>query len=257
MSAKLMGQVFDLDLPPNEKFVLIAYYDHAAHNGRDIFPAIGLVASKTGYSEREVQRVTRMLESNRFLIADGIGPHGVHKWRAPVKKTVNRAGKEEWDLIDPRGDNMTPQGLMPEVPPTGGGDNLSPQDEPGVTSVQGGGDIGASGGVTPVSPKPSISTTDEPEEEEPRRGEDPEPYLRVLDHMAPNWMPLAKPREWEQMREELERATFVLDGTVLRITDLGARCSYFARWLPQVAERDLRVVGSVVQSPFQSIICEP
>ena len=81
MSVKIMGLVWDLDLPQNEKFVLLAYADHADHNGRNMFPAVETVAKKTGYSERTVQRTTRSLEEKGYLIADGKGPKGTNKWK--------------------------------------------------------------------------------------------------------------------------------------------------------------------------------
>ena len=71
MSVKIMGLVWDLDLPQNLKFVLLAYADHSDHSGRNIFPAVASIAKKTGYSERSVQRITRELESLGYLIADG------------------------------------------------------------------------------------------------------------------------------------------------------------------------------------------
>lgn len=81
MSVKIMGIVWDLDLPQNEKFVLLAYADHADHDGRNIFPAIATIAKKTGYSERSVQRTTKELEEKGYLIADGKGPRGTNKWK--------------------------------------------------------------------------------------------------------------------------------------------------------------------------------
>ena len=81
MSVKIMGLVWDLDLPQNEKFVLLAYADHADHDGRNIFPAVQTIAKKTGYSERSIQGITRTLEEKGFLIADGKGPKGTNKWK--------------------------------------------------------------------------------------------------------------------------------------------------------------------------------
>ena len=81
MSVKIMGLVWDLDLPQNEKFVLLAYADHADHNGRNMFPAVETIAKKTGYSQRSVQRTTHSLEEKGYLIADGKGPKGTNKWK--------------------------------------------------------------------------------------------------------------------------------------------------------------------------------
>jgi len=81
MSVKTMGLVWDLDIPQNEKFVLLAYADHADHNGRNMFPAVATIAKKTGYSERSVQRTTRSLEQKGYLVADGKGKNGTNKWK--------------------------------------------------------------------------------------------------------------------------------------------------------------------------------
>jgi len=81
MSVKIMGLVWDLDIPQNEKFVLLAYADHADHNGDNMFPSVALVAKKTGYSERSVQRTTRSLEEKGYLVANGKGPNGTNKWK--------------------------------------------------------------------------------------------------------------------------------------------------------------------------------
>ena len=57
MSAKLMGQVWDLDLPHNQAWVLMALADHADHEGNNVYPGLGLLRYKTGYSERQIRRV--------------------------------------------------------------------------------------------------------------------------------------------------------------------------------------------------------
>lgn len=120
MSVKIMGLVWDLDLPANEKFVLLAYADHANHDGSNIFPAVDSIARKCSYSDREVQRITHSLEEKGFLVSDGQGPHGTNKWRF-------------------------------------GGDILSPVKLSGVTSATSRGDIATGEGVTPMSPEPSLT----------------------------------------------------------------------------------------------------
>jgi DnaD/phage-associated family protein len=84
MSVKIMGFVWDLDIPQNEKLVLLAYADHASHDGSNIYPAVSTIAKKTGYSERSVQMITRALEGRGYLVSDGQGTHGTNKWRIPL-----------------------------------------------------------------------------------------------------------------------------------------------------------------------------
>lgn len=62
-----MAAVWDLKLSPAEKLVLLAYADHADHEGRNIYPALETVAEKTGYSRRQVIRITQALVSGQYL----------------------------------------------------------------------------------------------------------------------------------------------------------------------------------------------
>jgi hypothetical protein len=68
MSGKIMGQVWDLDLPHNKLIVLLAMTDHADHEGNNIFPSMELIAWKTGYSERQVRRIIQSLEKDKLLV---------------------------------------------------------------------------------------------------------------------------------------------------------------------------------------------
>ena len=71
-----MGGVWELNLPPNEKFVLLAMADHADHAGRNVRPSVRMVATKTGYSEREVQYIVRKLERSGLLVRTSEGKGG-------------------------------------------------------------------------------------------------------------------------------------------------------------------------------------
>ncbi len=81
MSVKVMGKVWELDLPANEKFVLLALADHADHDGNNVFPGLELIAFKTGYTTQQVRRIERKLETRGILIALD---------RKPGKKIVYR-----------------------------------------------------------------------------------------------------------------------------------------------------------------------
>jgi hypothetical protein len=87
MSIKIMAMVWDLpkdQIDRNEKYVLLAYADHADAEGRNIYPAIATIVRKTGYEERAAQLITHQLEADGFLIPDGIGPKGTNRWRIPL-----------------------------------------------------------------------------------------------------------------------------------------------------------------------------
>jgi len=87
MSAKIMGMVFDLDLPVGEKLVMLAYADHADHQGGSIFPSTALICKKTGYSESQVRRIVKSLEQKKLLvlISGDKGGAGITKhYRIPL-----------------------------------------------------------------------------------------------------------------------------------------------------------------------------
>lgn len=67
MSAKIMGAVFDLDLPAAKQLVLLAMADHADHDGRNIYPSLALIAWKCGYSESQTRRIIQSLVADRLL----------------------------------------------------------------------------------------------------------------------------------------------------------------------------------------------
>lgn len=68
MSGKVSGQVWECDLPRPEKYVLLALADHADHDGEGVKPGIELVAWKTQYDIRQVQRLVRSLEAMGALV---------------------------------------------------------------------------------------------------------------------------------------------------------------------------------------------
>lgn len=80
MSAKYMGMVWDLDLTPNAIYVLLALADHADHEGKNIFPRLGFIAHKTGYSIASIKRIVAALRKEKILVKDGETPGGVVKY---------------------------------------------------------------------------------------------------------------------------------------------------------------------------------
>lgn len=89
MSVKIMGLVWDLDneaIARDEKYILLAYADHADHLGKNIYPSVDTIAKKTGYKERATQMITRKLSKNGFLVPDGKGSRGTNRWFIPLDK---------------------------------------------------------------------------------------------------------------------------------------------------------------------------
>jgi hypothetical protein len=94
MSVKTMGAVWELDLEPPRKLVLLAMADHADHDGMNVRPSVRMVAQKTGYSERQVQRIIRELEAAAILVVQEAG--------------TGRGHATHYRIVLPKGDNMTP-----------------------------------------------------------------------------------------------------------------------------------------------------
>lgn len=90
MSVKVMGLVWDSDLPRDQKFVLLAYADHAEHDGTNVFPSIPKIAWKTGYSERQIQRITNDLIAAGILAQMGESRYGTNLYRINIMALPGR-----------------------------------------------------------------------------------------------------------------------------------------------------------------------
>jgi hypothetical protein len=105
MSVKQMGMVWDLDLPANKKFVLLAYADHADDEGGSVFPSLARVAYKTGYSRDQVRRISKELrEANLMMLVE----KATHNRPAEYKLTLERGS-----ILPP----LTPRGVGANDPP--------------------------------------------------------------------------------------------------------------------------------------------
>lgn len=63
MSARVSGKVWELELDPTEKLVLLALADHADHEGNNVRPGNDLLVAKTGLSERTIgQKIASFIE---------------------------------------------------------------------------------------------------------------------------------------------------------------------------------------------------
>jgi hypothetical protein len=68
MSVYAMSVVWKSELDKAKKLILLAYADFADDDGGSIFPSIRRIAWKTGYTRRQVQRITRDLEEIGYMI---------------------------------------------------------------------------------------------------------------------------------------------------------------------------------------------
>jgi hypothetical protein len=70
VSGKVTGAVWEMDLPRPVKYLLLALAEHANHDGEQIHPGIDLLAWKTGYAARNVQRMLRELEAMGVIVPE-------------------------------------------------------------------------------------------------------------------------------------------------------------------------------------------
>ena len=67
MSIALMTKVWETNLPPGEKLVLLALADQAGDDGRQCWPSVETIAHKSGQGERTVRRALASLEEKGHL----------------------------------------------------------------------------------------------------------------------------------------------------------------------------------------------
>lgn len=160
MSVKMMGAVFDADLPRDEKYVLLSYADHAAHDGTSIYPSVARMAWKTGYSRRSIQMITTKLVEKGILMPDGKGKHGVNRYRMDISALPER---EAWEVqfLHPPAKNDT-EGVQKTTP--GGADSaLNPSLTINDEASKDSGANAPAQPAPPVTPKPSKKKKPTPE----------------------------------------------------------------------------------------------
>jgi hypothetical protein len=99
MSVKVMGQVWDADLPRPEKFVLLAYVCHAQRDDPSIRRSVGRIAWQTGYSRRSVQQITQKLLDREILVQIGTSDAGVKEYRIDTSKLPRRIDPSETEFV--------------------------------------------------------------------------------------------------------------------------------------------------------------
>lgn len=94
MSVKMMGMVWDAPLPRDEKFILLAYADHANHDGGSIFPSNERICAMTGYTRRSVQTITGKLVKDGILVQEGRHRSGTVVYRMDTGKLLELATED-------------------------------------------------------------------------------------------------------------------------------------------------------------------
>ena len=82
MSIKIMAQVWELDLPSSEKFILLGFADHANDKGIGR-PTFARVAWKCGISKETIKRAVRGFQASGLMVklSEAGGPGVASLWR--------------------------------------------------------------------------------------------------------------------------------------------------------------------------------
>jgi hypothetical protein len=147
-----MSIVWESKLLRPEKMVLLAYADHADDTGGSVYPGHGRVAWKTGYSVRQVKRITKTMIDLGYMSEIGFSELGTMEYQIQLDdlpalppyvggKKKGRPGLERGDKMSP-GDKKSSSGvtkshqggdtamssdpsLDPSLKPSEGGDTKS------------------------------------------------------------------------------------------------------------------------------------
>jgi len=180
MSIRVMSLVWETDLPPSEKLVLLVIADHADDEGGNAFPSVRRVARRASMSERSVQRILRRLcDCGLVEIEENKGG----TWDYRSDRRPNRYRIVGVTGLSPRGGD----GVTPEV---ARGDNLGAR-----------GDTEGTDGVTVVSPNTSIELSIEQSNNK---------AYALCDLLADSWVAAGKgrvkrPRVTESWLVEMDR----------------------------------------------------
>lgn len=112
MSGKIMGKVWDYDLPHNQAYVLLAMADHADHLGNRIFPGLPLIAWKTGYSVKQVRRIVKELVTAGVLVEQSARPGKAKMYSIDFSKAVPKPEFNPSQNVPTQ--NVTPDILTPD-----------------------------------------------------------------------------------------------------------------------------------------------
>lgn len=129
-----MGSVYEVELSHGQQAVLLAMADHAQDDGSDVFPSKARLAWKTGYDERQVQRIIKQLREQGVLVE--VAPPAQHR---PTEYRINLGAAKPKPAF------------VANVPSESRGD---------ISNTRG--DISNTPGETPRPPKPSKEPSEEP-----------------------------------------------------------------------------------------------
>ena len=226
MSIKLMSVVWELNLPPGEKLVLLALADQANDEGTHCWPSGATISKRSGQNERTVRRALRSLEGKGHLTCN--------ERRGTSTNYVVHPGHHAPQTIPP-----------PPAHPTDTHTNPHPP-RPPPRSVGHPGHSAAPGSLPPrTKPTQTPDTTPpHPGHHAPQTiNETLEPSNKIVENDNPVLKPEHVKERWNELAEKLGKPK-VRDLTPERRQLLKAR----------IAQYDLddfiSVFGKVERSPF-------
>lgn len=122
MSVRVMSQVWASDLGRDDKYILLCLADFGNDEGESIYPAVGYIVWKTGYSETQVKAILRKLRKSGLIgVAFEGSKYGTNQYKinidllptrppySPPKKGRPEKGESETDPIleDEKGGSET------------------------------------------------------------------------------------------------------------------------------------------------------
>lgn len=130
MSVRQMAIVWGLDLQPNKRLVLLAYADHAHDDGSHVFPSLGRIAYKTGYSKDQARRISRQLvdEGLMQLVREATATH-------PAEYRLTLENGEDLPPFKPKNNPDKPGGLQSATPPQSATPRVADDPSPPGASV--------------------------------------------------------------------------------------------------------------------------
>lgn len=104
MSVRVMAAVWELDLDPTVKLVLLDLADHAKDDGTKAFPGVDRLTWKSGLCRRTVQSALRWLEEHELIVPTGSrkgGRGGATEYTVHPENGAALAPFTEWQRAQP------------------------------------------------------------------------------------------------------------------------------------------------------------
>lgn len=113
MSIKIMSQVWESDLPPTERFVMLCLADHADDMAQSCYPSVSRLCKRTGFKQRAVQNAIKSLTEKGYLtVKKNAGQGNANVYVIDATPALNAPPQE----MHPRIKCTPPPHLMPITP---------------------------------------------------------------------------------------------------------------------------------------------